>query len=141
MNALAKAHITYGLAENLVIQCRALGVGVIVDGAVRDAEELAAMDFPVYARSVTPDGPYKNGPGEINVPISFGGRVVCPGDIIVGDQDGIVVIKPEDAEDLAEKAERVQIMEEEILRKILEEGSYVREWVDEKLTALHCEII
>ena len=48
------------------------------------------MDFPVYARGITPNGPYKNGPGEINVPVVIGGKVVFPGDIVVGDGDGTV---------------------------------------------------
>ena len=74
-------------------QSRKLG-GVIVDGAIRDCAEIAEMDFPVYARAVSPNGPYKNGPGEINTPISFGGLIVNPGDIMVGDMDGIIVIKP-----------------------------------------------
>ena len=126
----------------MISYCKVRGLaGVIVDGSVRDAEELAAMDFPVYARGITPNGPYKNGPGEINTPVSFGGKVVCPGDIIVGDQDGIIVIKPEDAEYLAEKAEAVLTMEDGIMKKILEEGSYVRDWVDEKLIAMNCEIV
>ena len=113
---------------------------MIVDGAIRDVEELSEMDFPVYARSVTPNGPYKNGPGEINTTIAFGGKVVRPGDIIVGDADGIAVIKPEDAKELAEKAHKVLDMENGILKKILQEGSYVRPWVDDKLKSLGCQI-
>ncbi len=118
---------------------RRLG-GVIIDGAVRDLEELSEMDFPVYARAVTPNGPYKNGPGEIGTTIAFGGKVVRPGDIIVGDADGIVVIRPEEAEELAEKAQKVLQMENDILDKILNEGTYIRPWVDEKLKALGCQI-
>ena len=125
----------------MISYCKARGLaGVIVDGAIRDSEEISEMDFPVYARSVTPNGPYKNGPGEINTEIAFGGKVVRPGDIIAGDQDGIVVIDPQDAEELAERAKGVVAMEEEILRKILEECSYIRPWVDEKLEKLNCEI-
>ena len=125
----------------MINYCKVRGLGgVIVDGAIRDVEELSQMDFPVYARAVTPNGPYKNGPGEINTVISFGGKVVRPGDIIVGDADGIVVIKPEDAKELAEKAQKVLDMENGILEKILKEGSYDRPWVDEKLKALGCQI-
>ena len=126
----------------MISYCKVRGLaGVIVDGSIRDAEELAAMNFPVYARGITPNGPYTNGPGEINTPIAFGGKVVCPGDIIVGDQDGIIVIKPEDAEFLAEKAEGILAMEDGIMKKILDEGSYVRDWVDAKLASLNCEIV
>lgn len=72
--------------------------GIVVDGAVRDCDSLGHLDIPVYAAGVTPQGPYKNGPGEINVPVSCGGQVVRPGDILAGDPDGICVICPEDAE-------------------------------------------
>jgi RraA family protein len=62
--------------------------GLVVDGAIRDVAEIRERDFPVYARGVTHRGPYKDGPGEINVTVSAGGMVVKPGDIVVGDQDG-----------------------------------------------------
>ena len=57
--------------------------GVVVDGAIRDAEAMKEIDMPVYAAGVTPKGPYKDGPGEINVPVCCGGVTVNPGDIIV----------------------------------------------------------
>lgn len=76
----------------------------IIDGAIRDIGALKRMGLPIYAAGVTPAGPYKDGPGEINVPISCGGVVVQPGDILVGDEDGIVVINPRDAEELLEKS-------------------------------------
>lgn len=71
--------------------------GVVVNGALRDLDGIQKLDMPVYATGVTPQGPYKNGPGEINVPVCCGGVVVMPGDILVGDLDGIVVIRKEDA--------------------------------------------
>ncbi len=74
-----------------------LGVqGLVIDGAIRDVAAIGQRDFPVYARGVTHRGPYKNGPGEINVPVSVGGMVVHPGDIVVGDQDGVLAIAPAD---------------------------------------------
>ena len=125
----------------MINYCKVRGLGgVIIDGAVRDLDELSEMDFPVYARAITPNGPYKNGPGEIGTTIAFGGKVVRPGDIIVGDADGIVVIRPEEAQELAEKARKVLDMENGILDKILNEGTYIRPWVDEKLKALGCQI-
>lgn len=125
----------------MINYCKTRGLGgVIVDGAVRDSEELAELDFPVYAISTTPNGPYKNGPGEINTVISFGKTVVHPGDIIVGDQDGIVVIRPEDAAEIACKAKAVLEKENRILEEILNKGSYVRPWVDEKIKNLQCDI-
>ena len=91
--------------------------GFIVDGAVRDADALQRLPIPVYAISVTPQGPYKHGPGEINVPIACGGQVVCPGDILVGDMDGIVVIKPEWVDELLPEAVKKHESEEATLRK------------------------
>ena len=112
--------------------------GVIVDGAIRDYRELADMDFPVYAKGVTPNGPYKNGPGTIGETISFGGKVVRPGDIIVGDEDGIIIVKPEEAEELAKAAQGVVAKEAAILDNILNNHSYDRPWVDEQLRKTGC---
>jgi RraA family protein len=75
---------------------RKLG-GIIVNGCMRDVDAIKEMDLPVYCCGVTPVGPYKFGPGEINVPVVAGGQAILPGDIIVGDVDGIVVIRKEDA--------------------------------------------
>lgn len=75
--------------------------GFIVNGCIRDTDCLATLDFPVYATGVTPQGPWKNGPGEINVPVCCGNQVVCPGDILVGDPDGVVVVHPADAVEVA----------------------------------------
>lgn len=77
--------------------------GIVVDGAIRDHDSLVQIGIPVYAKAITPQGPYKNGPGEINVPISCGGQVVFPGDILVGDPDGICVVRPEDAKQIIEE--------------------------------------
>lgn len=86
--------------------------GVIIDGCIRDLDGIETLTMPVYARGVTPQGPWKNGPGEINVPVSCGGQVVLPGDILVGDRDGIVVIRPEDAAYVAEKAIHKKVNED-----------------------------
>jgi regulator of RNase E activity RraA len=70
---------------------RQLG-GLIVDGAIRDVDGITSLGFPAYSRSVSPGACDKDGPGEINVAISCGGTVVQPGDIVVGDRDGIAVV-------------------------------------------------
>jgi RraA family protein len=72
--------------------------GMIVDGAMRDVAGIRALGFPVYARGATPAGPYKEGPGEVNVTIACGGTVVRPGDIVVGDEDGVVIVPQGEAE-------------------------------------------
>lgn len=114
--------------------------GFLIDGAVRDSGALAEMDFAVYAKGVTPMGPHKDGPGEINVPVCCGGVVVNPGDIIVGDDDGVVVIKPQDAPDVLEKS-RATFAKEAGIFKAIDEGTYDRSWVDKTLRERGCEII
>jgi RraA family protein len=113
--------------------------GVIVDGSIRDYDAISKMDFPVYARGITPNGPYKNGPGEINTVISFGGQVVRPGDIIIGDEDGIIVVQPDEAEELVNKVKKVSEKEGEIMDTIMKDGTYIRPWVDSKLDEIACE--
>lgn len=78
------------------LMCRtavAAGIGgLVVDGAVRDVDGITSLGFAAYSRSVSPGACDKDGPGEINVPISCGGTVVSPGDLIVGDRDGVAVV-------------------------------------------------
>jgi len=74
--------------------------GIVVDGAIRDIDGLTALGFPAFSRTVCAGGCDKDGPGEINVPVSCGGAVVLPGDIIVGDRDGVVVVPRADAEEV-----------------------------------------
>jgi regulator of RNase E activity RraA len=76
--------------------------GFVIDGAIRDLGTIGATDFPVFARGVTHRGPFKNGPGEVNLPVSVGGMVVSPGDIVVGDEDGVVAVSQADAVAVAE---------------------------------------
>lgn len=111
--------------------------GFVIDGAIRDAAELAARPFPVFARGVTHRGPYKNGPGEINVPVSIGGMVVRPGDIIVGDADGVVAVPLADAEAVLAAA-REQKKKEEASLAAIAAGTIDRKWVDETLRAKGC---
>jgi len=103
--------------------------GVVIDGAIRDVAEIRERDFPVYARGVTHRGPYKDGPGEINVPISVGGMVVNPGDILVGDQDGLLAIPPQGVEQLIEKARAVLVAEEKTMAA-MREGRWDRSFID-----------
>lgn len=115
--------------------------GIIIDGCVRDSDTLSEMDFPVYAKGVTPNGPYKNGPGEMNFPVSFAGIIINPGDIIVGDSDGLIAIKPEDAKELAELAKAYHASEEKQMEGILNRGEWPRSWVDSKLAEVGFEFV
>lgn len=78
--------------------------GIVFDGPVRDYDTVSQMDWYLYATGVTSRGPYKNGPGEVNVPVCCGGVVVHPGDIILGDMDGVLVIPRQEAAAVLEKA-------------------------------------
>ena len=128
--------------EIMMTEARKKGIaGIVIDGAIRDVEALKAMDkMAIYAAGVTPKGPYKDGPGEINVPVCCGGIVVNPGDILVGDADGIVVINPQDAPELVEKAKGKQAKEQAIF-KAIEAGNRDKSWIDRELKARGCEII
>jgi len=112
--------------------------GIIIDGAIRDSGAIAANKFPVYARGVTHRGPYKNGPGEINVPISVGGMVVCPGDIVVGDEDGVVAVPVDIAAEVL-KAARAKAKEEDGVLAAIRKGKADRAWVDATLKAKGCD--
>ncbi|HEY2254533.1 MAG TPA: RraA family protein [Variovorax sp.] len=103
--------------------------GVVLDGAIRDVAEIRARDYPVYARGVTHRGPYKDGPAEINVPVSVGGMVVHPGDLVVGDQDGLMAFAPADAEWLIDKARAHLAAEAETMRA-MKEGRWDRSFID-----------
>lgn len=93
----------FGYKSAMLARARG-GVGVIVSGSVRDVAALRQDRFPTFARSISPRAPQKNTPGSINVPVHIGGLVVNPGDIIVGDDDGVVVVPLAMAEDVLAKA-------------------------------------
>lgn len=115
--------------------------GFVINGAIRDKVELSGMNFPVFARAACPNGPYKNGPGEINVPVNIGGRIVCPGDILVGDGNGLVVVRPEDAENVLASAQAVMKKEAGMMKEIEEQGKMSLGWMYEKITNDQCSIL
>lgn len=114
--------------------------GIILDGPIRDIDEIGHWDFPVYATGTTPGGPYKEGPGEVNVPIACGGISVNPGDIILADPDGIIVIPPKDAPTALEAARKFQAADEAKLEKT-RAGTINRDWVQKTLEAKEFEFI
>lgn len=134
--------VTTAITGELMMQIaveRKLG-GVIIDGAIRDLATLRELDLPIFAAGVTPAGPYKDGPGEINTPVSVGSVVVNPGDIILGDEDGVVVVRPADAADILAKAEKKQAAEVAKMAAI-RNGTNDTSWVDRELAAKGCEVI
>ena len=82
--------------------------GLVLDGPIRDVDAAKDMALPIYATGSTPGGPYKEGPGEINVPISCGGISVNPGDIVVMDSDGVIIIPLQDAAEVLAAAKKLQ---------------------------------
>lgn len=107
--------------------------GFVVDGLIRDLAGIRALgDFPVYARGVTPTGPLHRGPGEINHPISAGGIVVFPGDIVVGDLSGVVVVPREIAEDLLGRLVAAAAKASDYTAAVAR-GQFSNSWVDAAL--------
>jgi len=118
------------VGELMMMDARARGVaGFVIDGAVRDADVFAQEPFGCFARGVTHRGPYKEGPGEINVPVAVGGQVVCAGDVVVGDADGVVIVPAQHAEAVLALALKKEADEAAIKEK-LRAGTYAKPWVD-----------
>ena len=100
--------------------------GIVVDGSIRDAQEIIGLGFPVFTAGISPNGPSKKGPGEINFPVRCGGLIVHPGDLIVADYDGVLVVKKEFA--CEDKINQIKgLIEREKLRiKEIESGKTIR---------------
>lgn len=111
--------------------------GLVFNGAIRDADAIREINHPVFAAGVTHRGPYKDGPGEINVPVSIDGMVVHPGDIVIGDGDGVLCIGIAEAEEVLGKAQAKLDAETRQLQAIAE-GTNDRSWVDAALKKLGC---
>jgi RraA family protein len=121
------------IGELMAARARQRGVaGMVIWGAIRDSAEIGAGSYPIYAAGVTHRGPYKNGPGEINVPIVIGSMPVNPGDIIVGDADGLVAVPQDQAERVLASAKSILEKETASMKQIVA-GSVDRSWVDKAL--------
>lgn len=99
--------------------------GVIVNGAVRDTQPIKDMKFPVFAKGICIKGTNKIAPGQINTPVCIGGVQICPGDIILGDSDGIVAVKPDELDDVLKKAVEREEKENNIREQIRRGGQTI----------------
>ena len=113
-----------GMAQNAGV------VAIVTDGAVRDLPGIDKVGVPVFARGVCPNSPLKNGPGNIGLPISIGGGVVDAGDILVGDQDGVVVVARNKADAVAENLKAVLAKEEQMEANV-RAGKRIPPWMEE----------
>jgi regulator of RNase E activity RraA len=107
-------------------------IGGVFDGAIRDVDTFEKHQFPCYARGINLRGPYKDGPGSINTPVSIGGMVVNPGDVILGDCDGIISLSPADVMIAAKLGKEKEGIERKTIKSILD-GRYDDAWVDATL--------
>lgn len=116
--------------------CKQLGIaGVVMDAAVRDSEELVEMGFPVYSVGANPNGPTKFVPGRLNHPVSVGGVTVNPGDLVIGDGDGVTIIERDKAPFLLDLAEK-KVSDEKARIATIQQGKELRPaWVSKALQA------
>lgn len=112
--------------------------GIVINGAIRDADSIRSGAFPVFAAGVTHRGPYKDGPGEINVPVAIDGMVVEPGDLVLGDGDGLLCIPYDATAAVHALASEKQKAEARDIRASAN-GTLDRKWVDVRLRQLGCE--
>lgn len=126
----------YAVCGDLMVSCMdKLGVaGLVVDGTVRDIETLREIGMPVFARGTVCGAGDKEGPGEVNFPIACGGVVVNPGDLVMGDENGVVVVPKDDIEEAIAGADK-KLAAEAKRRKEIAEGQYVKGGLDEIMRA------
>ena len=114
--------------------------GYIIDGYVRDIDGILETDLPVFARGVTSLGPLHRGPGEVNFPVSCGGVVVSPGDVMVADSDGIVVVQNGFSARAAAALEAQEVRNADYVQNV-KNGIFSNDWVDAQLSASDCEYL
>lgn len=128
------------IGEMMVAYAVKRGVaGIVINGAIRDAANIGAGDFPLFAAGISHRGPYKDGPGEINVPIAIDGMVIEPGDLVIGDDDGLLCVPYDHVAEVYDRAAAKHAAEEKQMRQIAE-GTNDRSWVLESLRKKGCAL-
>lgn len=130
------------MGQNMACSMQSLKLaGIVIDGPIRDLDAIRGMEFPIYATGACPGGPFKDGPGEINVPVACGNVTVNPGDVIIGDQDGICVVPRQEAAEILELAKKKFEIDQAGLERAKKGTNYEkRKWSGE-LARLGYEII
>lgn len=127
------------MGEMMLMQITKRGAaGIVINGAIRDAAYIREQQLPVFSAGVTHRGPYKNGPGEINVPVAIGGMVIAPGDLVLGDDDGVLCVPFDQVEAVFEAATAKYDAEQRQIANI-QAGTHDASWVDKQLRAMKCE--
>lgn len=111
--------------------------GFVLNGSIRDADEIRSVNLPMFALGATHRGPYKDGPGEIGLPISIDGMVIEAGDLMLGDGDGVLSVPRADAETVLAAARKKHAAETLQMAQI-KDGSIDRSWIDQALKAKGC---
>jgi len=124
--------ITYAMKRGLA--------GLVINGSIRDSDTIRQMSIAVYAAGVTHRGPMKSGPGEIGRAIAFDGMVIEPGDLMIGDGDGVLCIPFGEVEEVYQAAAAKHKAEDKILADLKAGGSMDRAWVDTALAQLGCKL-
>lgn len=128
------------IGEIMVGEAKLIGLGgIVINGAVRDSAVLRKDNFPIFAAGVTHRGPYKDGPGEINVPIAIDGMVIEPGDLVIGDDDGLLCVPYDQVESILASAHGKQEIEAKMVADIAS-GAYDAAWIDAALKRANCAV-
>ncbi len=135
-----ESRMNAALGDLISTKARHRGIaGFVVDGHVRDLPDILELDFPIFARGTLSIGPLHRGPGEINYPICCGGVVVNPGDIVVADQFGVVMIPRDNATEVLERLLETKARLADYLAGV-KKGVFSNKWVDDLLEASRCII-
>ena len=114
------------LMAGMLLNCGA--AGLVTDGAVRDTPGIIGVGLPVYCAGVSPNSPQRNGPGTVGLAISIGGVTVNPGDVLVGDVDGVVVVPRDALDDVIGHVDEIRRMEGEVEAKVKDGLTYPDSW-------------
>ena len=114
------------LMAGMLLNCGA--AGLVTDGAVRDTPGIIGVGLPVYCAGVSPNSPQRNGPGTVGLAISIGGVTVNPGDVLVGDVDGVVVVPQDALDDVIGHVDEIKRMESEVEARVKDGLTYPDSW-------------